>query len=39
MTTKIFFHNILKWGSKKAEFDADFKFVEKSVKKFYKKSY
>jgi hypothetical protein len=31
---KYFFHNILKWGSKNPEFDADFKSVEKNVKKF-----
>jgi hypothetical protein len=37
MTPKIFFHYILKWVSKNVEFDVDFKFVEKSVKKFLQK--
>jgi hypothetical protein len=34
MAQKYFFHNILKWVLKNAELDADFKSVEKSVKKF-----
>jgi hypothetical protein len=37
MTAKIFSHDISIWVPKNAEFDADFKSVEKSVKKFPKK--
>jgi hypothetical protein len=33
MTPQLFFHNILIWLSKNAEYDADFKFFENSVKR------
>jgi hypothetical protein len=37
MTQKIFFSNYFDMGIKNAEFDADFEFVKKAVKKFLRK--